>query len=151
MNSKMNHLLCHFATLGPIGRNLPAPGTAGSAIAIILGYLLLPIGWLPFLFLTLATAIIGVLAADNYSKMTNTHDSGKIIIDEVAGQWITLLFVPYDVVYFVAALILFRIFDITKFWPVNLAERLNGGIGIVADDLVAGLMAGIILYCFNNW
>ena len=151
MDNSISYILCHFATLGPIGRKLPAPGTAGSIVAIFAGYILHPIGWLPFLLLTLAVSFLGVIAADNYSKTTNTHDSGKIIIDEVVGQWTTLLFIPYDVMYFIAALFLFRFFDITKIWPVSWAERLNGGLGIVADDLVAGLMAGIILFFFCNW
>lgn len=147
----MHDFLCQIATLGPIGRNLPAPGTVGSAVAIMAGYILLPVSWLLFLIFTIVIATIGIIAADNYSKATNTHDSGKIIIDEVAGQWITLLFIPHDAIYFLAAFILFRLFDIMKFWPVNWAEQLNGGLGIVADDLVAGLMAGIILFCLNNW
>ena len=62
-----------------------------------------------------------------------------------------MLFIPYDIKYFFAAFILFRLLDITKIWPVNWAERLNGGVGIVTDDLVAGLMAGVILLCLNNW
>ena len=151
MNFFIHNLLCGFATLGPIGRTLPAPGTAGSAIAIIVGYILIPISWLLFFILTIGISIIGIIAADYYSKATNTYDSGKIIIDEVAGQWIALLFIPYDIKYFFAAFILFRLLDITKIWPVNWAERLNGGVGIVTDDLVAGLMAGVILLCLNNW
>ena len=151
MSNPLHYFLCQFATLGPIGKNLPAPGTAGSLVAIILGYYLLPIGWLPFLTLTVLVTVIGVFAADIYSKETNTHDSGKIIIDEVSGQWITLLFIPYENLYFIAAFLLFRLFDIIKYWPVSWAERLNGGIGVMADDLVAGLMAGIIIFGFSNW
>ncbi len=147
----MHNFLCQFATLGPVGRNLPAPGTVGSSVAIMAGYILLSVSWLLFLILTVIITIIGIIAAENYSKATNTHDSGNIIIDEVAGQWLTLLFIPHDITYFIAAFILFRLFDITKFWPVSWAEKLNGGLGIVADDLVAGLMAGIILFCLNNW
>ena len=151
MNFSIHDLLCELATLGPIGRNLPAPGTAGSAIAIIIGYILIPVSWPLFLILTIGISIIGIIAANYYSKVTKTHDSGKIIIDEVAGQWIALLFIPYDIKYFFAAFVLFRLLDITKIWPVNWAERLNGGVGIVTDDLVAGLMSGVILLCLNNW
>ena len=102
MNFFIHNLLCGFATLGPIGRTLPAPGTAGSAIAIMVGYILIPISWLLFLILTIGISIIGIIAADYYSKATNTYDSGKIIIDEVAGQWVALLFIPYDIKYFFA-------------------------------------------------
>ena len=151
MNSQISYLLGQLATLGPIGTKLPAPGTAGSVVAIIAGYFLLPMGWIPFLMLTILISVIGVFAADIYSNATNTHDSGEIIIDEVAGQWVALLFIPHDILYLSAAFILFRLFDITKSWPVNWAERLPGGIGVMVDDLVAGLMAGIILFSFQNW
>ena len=151
MSSQIAYLLGQLATLGPIGTKLPAPGTAGSVVAVILGYFLLSMGWIPFLMLTILISVIGVFAADIYSNATSTHDSGEIIIDEVAGQWVALLFIPPDIFYFGAAFILFRLFDITKCWPVNWAERLPGGIGVMVDDLVAGLMAGIILFSFHNW
>ena len=151
MSPKITYLLGQLATLGFIGQKLPAPGTAGSVVAVIAGYFLLPIGWIPFVFLTISISFIGVFAAEIYSKSTNTHDSGKIIIDEFAGQWVALLFIPHDILYFSAAFILFRLFDITKCWPVNWAERLPGGIGVMVDDLVAGLMVGIILFSFHNW
>ena len=151
MSSQISYLLGQLATLGPIGTKLPAPGTAGSVVAVIAGYFLLPMGWVPFLILTILINVIGVFAADIYSNATSTHDSGEIIIDEVAGQWVALLFIPHDILYLCAAFILFRLFDITKCWPVNWAERLPGGIGVMVDDLVAGLMAGIILFSFQNW
>lgn len=151
MSPQITYLLGQLATLGPIGKKLPAPGTAGSVFSVILGYLLLPMGWIPFVILTIFISFIGVFAADIYSKATSTHDSGEIIIDEVAGQWVALLFIPHDILYLIAAFILFRLFDITKCWPVNWAERLPGGIGVMVDDLLAGLMAGIILFSFHNW
>jgi len=151
MNSQITYLLGQLATLGPIGTKLPAPGTAGSVVAVIAGYFLLPMGWIPFFMLTILISVLGVFAADIYSNATSTHDSGEIIIDEVAGQWVALLFIPYDILYLSAAFILFRLSDITKCWPVNWAERLPGGIGVMVDDLVAGLMAGIILFSFHNW
>ena len=151
MSSQISYLLGQLATLGPIGTKLPAPGTAGSVVAVIAGYFLLPMGWVPFLILTILINVIGVFDADIYSNATSIHDSGEIIIDEVAGQWVALLFIPHDILYLCAAFILFRLFDITKCWPVNWAERLPGGIGVMVDDLLAGLMAGIILFSFQNW
>lgn len=151
MSPTFTFIFSHLASLGPIGRKLPAPGTVGSLVALLSGYYLLPISWLLFLILTIAIFIIGIFAANIYSQITNTHDSGAIIIDEVVGQWVTLLFIPNEILYFIAAFILFRLFDITKCWPVNWAEKLPGGIGVMIDDLVAGLMAGIILYSFHVW
>ena len=151
MSPQINYLLVQLATLGPIGRKLPAPGTAGSIVAVIAGYFLLPLGWIPFFILTISISFVGVFAAGTFSKATGTHDSGEIIIDEVAGQWVALLFIPQDILYLIAAFILFRLFDITKCWPVNWAEKLPDGIGVMIDDLVAGLMAGIILFSLHNW
>ena len=151
MSTTFTYIFSNLASLGPIGRKLPAPGTVGWLVALLSGYYLLPISWLLFLILTIAIFIIGIFAANIYSPITNTHDSGAIIIDEVVGQWVALLFIPNEILYFIAAFILFRLFDITKCWPVNWAEKLPGGIGVMIDDLVAGLMAGIILYSFHVW
>ena len=93
--------------------------------------------------------ILGVFAADSYSQLTNTDDPGEVIIDEVAGQWVVLLCIPPNIdlalLWYVAGFILFRSFDILKPWPVSTAERLPGGIGVMADDLVAGTLAGMAI------
>ena len=73
MINPLHYFLCQFATLGPIGESLPAPGTAGSLVAIILGYYLLPFGWLPFLVLTVLVTVLGVLAADIYKNDEIKH------------------------------------------------------------------------------
>ena len=143
-------MICIIATLGPIGR-LPAPGTAGSAIAVLSGLYLMSLG--PFILILswITCLIIGTFASAHYTDMTGRKDPSEVIIDEVAGQWVALLFIPHDILYLIAAFILFRLFDITKCWPVNWAERLPGGLGVMVDDLLAGLMAGIILFGFHNW
>ena len=76
MNNPLHYFLYQVATLGPIGKSLPAPGTAGSLVAIILGYYLLQIGWLPFLTLTVLVTFIGVFAA--YSKICMYTPSGTL-------------------------------------------------------------------------
>ncbi|MDC0462036.1 phosphatidylglycerophosphatase A [Alphaproteobacteria bacterium] len=151
MKKSIHSILSTIATLGPIGNSMPAPGTAGSLVAVLCGYFLISLGWLQFLIITIAITIIGVFAANIYSTLTNTHDSGKMIIDEVAGQWVCLLFIPYEISYFIAAFFLFRLFDITKCWPVNKAEKLPDGVGVMADDIVAGLITGIILFVVNHY
>jgi phosphatidylglycerophosphatase A len=72
-------------------------------------------------------------------------DPKECVIDELAGQWIACAFAPLSPVAYLLAFILFRAFDITKIWPVSRAERLHGGLGIMADDVVAALMAGAII------
>ena len=145
----MSVFLANLATLGPIGRYLPAPGTAGSVAALIVGYSLAKNGFFILFSAVLSATILGVFAADAHSRLTNTKDAGEVIIDEVAGQWLVLLCIPPNIdlalLWYGAGFILFRLFDILKPWPVSAAERLTGGIGVMADDLVAGTLAGMVL------
>ena len=138
-----------LATLGPIGRCLPAPGTAGSVTALIIGFFLAQNGFIILFSALLLVTVLGVFAADAYSRLTNTDDAGEVIIDEVAGQWLVLLCIPPTIdsvlLWYAAGFILFRLFDILKPWPVSAAERLPGGIGVMADDVVAGTLAGMAL------
>lgn len=140
--------LCFIATLGPIGF-LPAPGTAGSLAALVAGWFIATQGYLVLALASLAALLIGIIASETYSQMSNTKDASEVIIDEVAGQWVVLLCIPPLIegalLWYIAAFILFRFFDITKIGPVGMAEKLGGGIGIMADDIVAGGLAGICL------
>ncbi len=136
------------AGLSPI-----APGTAGSIIGVLclwpLGYLSLEWLWLVWLF----TCFLAVWSADSAGADWQVVDHPAIVIDEVVGVWLaylipaTLLSAELDTLQvFLGALGLGRISDIAKPWPVNWAERrLSRGVGVVADDLVAGAMAGFIL------
>ena len=145
----MSGLLAQLATLGPLGRSLPAPGTAGSLFALVTGFFLAKGGILVLLPALLLVTIVGVFAADAYAKLTNKKDAGEVIIDEVAGQWLVLLCIPPNLDtafwWYAAGFILFRLFDILKPWPVSSAERLPDGIGVMADDLVAGTLAGMAI------
>ena len=145
----MSVFLTQLATLGPIGRYLPAPGTAGSVSALIAGFFLAKNGFFILFSALLLITVFGVFAADAYSRLTNTDDAKEIIIDEVAGQWLVLLCIPPNIdwalLWYGAGFILFRLFDILKPWPVSAAERLPGGIGVMADDVVAGTLAGMAL------
>ena len=145
----MSVFLAQLATLGPIGRYLPAPGTAGSIAALITGFLIAKNGFFILFSALFLVTLLGVFAADAYSRLTNTDDAGEVIIDEVAGQWLVLLCIPPNIdsapLWYGAGFILFRLFDILKPWPVSAAERLPGGIGVMADDVVAGTLAGMSL------
>ena len=145
----MSVFLAQLATLGPIGRYVPAPGTAGSVLALIAGFFLAKNGFIILFSTLLVVTILGVLAADAYSQLTNTKDAGEVIIDEVAGQWLVLLCIPPNIdaalFWYGAGFILFRLFDILKPWPVSAAERLPRGIGVMADDIAAGTLAGMVL------
>jgi len=124
------------------------PGTWGSLAA-------LPFAWVIHMKfgangLAIATTIvlaIGVWAADVYAKEIDDDDPGAVVIDEVAGQWLTLaLAAPLDPLFYAAGFLLFRVFDILKPWPVNWADdQLKGGLGIMADDIIAAGYAAIVL------
>ena len=83
-----------------------------------------------------------------YAKECGRADPSECVIDELAGQWIALAFVPPTLAGFALAFAFFRYLDIRKLWPVSEAEKLKGGLGIVADDVVAGLIAGLIVLIF---
>ena len=141
-----------LATLGPVGRLRPAPGSWGSAAAVMLAALLMlaPLAGLILEIATLLACLLGIRAADIYERQTGNKDASDIVIDEVAGQWIALLAAPPDWRWWIAAFILFRLFDILKPGPVRMAERLPGGYGVMADDIVAGVLAAACLI-FLQW
>lgn len=145
-DSRFDISLAYLATLGPFGKFRPAPGTIGSVIAVIIGYMIASFGAEILAAATIIIIILGTMAAEAYGRISKRKDAPEVIIDEVAGQWITLIILPLDPWWFAAGFILFRFFDITKFGPVGMAERLSGGVGVMADDIVAGVLAAICLF-----
>ena len=140
-----------LATLGPVGFLRPAPGSWGSAVAVVLAAILAMMSpWL-LEIATLLVCLLGVLAAGRYQTVTSRHDAPEVVIDEVAGQWIALLAVPLDWRWYLSAFLLFRLFDIVKPGPVRMAENLPGGIGVMADDIVAGVLAAACLLLIRWW
>ena len=144
-----------FATFIFSGYMPFAPGTWGT-LAGLLFWLIIPITsvFIQLLFIV-ATFITGILISGSIEKNQETKDPGFIVIDEVVGIWVTLFFIPLELqhnpIQLLMAFVLFRFFDITKIFPVNYFEKLKGGLGIMADDLVAGLMSGGIIYLINTY
>ena len=134
-----------IATMGRIGKTRPAPGTLGSAAALLPAVGLAMAGGWVLEAATLIACIVGVKAANVYEAHSGEKDASEIVIDELAGQWIALLVVPLDWRWWVAAFVMFRVFDVAKPGPVKMAEALPGGIGVMADDIVAGVMAAACL------
>ncbi|MCL6545038.1 MAG: phosphatidylglycerophosphatase A [Bryobacteraceae bacterium] len=133
-----------------------APGTAGSVAAIAFAALVRsPSHWSPVYFAVLAAVFLlpGVWASARCAAQAGELDPPEVVIDEALGQWTTLACATvYNWKSVLGAFFLFRLFDIWKPFPVRHAERLPHGNGIVADDLVAGLFAGLVLWaggCFN--
>ena len=125
------------------------PGTWGSLAALPFGVALLIYGG-PWILLAAAIALfpIGWWAAEIYVRADGDDDPGPVVVDEVVGQWLALLAVPATALHWiVAAFVLFRVFDILKPPPVGTAERgFKGGLGVMADDVLAGLYALFSLY-----
>ena len=132
-----------------------APGTVGSAAAVAIAVVLNQWhGWRPLYLLTLTCALLApaIWAAGATARIRETEDPGIVVVDEVIGQWIALSAAAPGWKSYLAGFLLFRLFDIWKPPPVRQLERLNGGLGIVADDAMAGLYAALVLFlaeCFN--
>jgi phosphatidylglycerophosphatase A len=136
-----------LATWFGAGRLPWAPGTWGSLFALPLAWLLLALGG-PWLLLIAAALVfaLGLWAADRYMKAVGLHDPGAVVIDEVAGQWLTLAIAPLDPLAFLLGFVLFRVADVLKPWPASwLDRRVGGAFGVMIDDVAAAVYAGGIL------
>jgi phosphatidylglycerophosphatase A len=145
-----------FITFGGTGLAPKAPGTAGSFAALIVGVLILELVPMQTLFmLTLAITIIGIFEINKYEKATGSHDDKSIVIDEVAGMWIALMFaidsaktMTYDYAYEIAivgSFAAFRLFDIWKPSTIGTIDRkVKGGLGVMGDDILAGIAGGLL-------
>ena len=136
----MKHLVRWLATLGPAGRAPLAPATAGSAVVAAIGWFIPPPAPAITILLLVAGTAVAVWAAGEAEKQLG-HDAKPIVIDEAVGQSLALLFVPHRVAAFVASFLLFRLFDIWKPLGAREAQALPGGVGVVVDDVIAGLTA----------
>ncbi len=136
----MKALVRALATLGPVGYVPIAPATAASAVTALVAWWLPvpPLGWA---LLLLAGGGLAAVAVCDLAERDLGHDAHPIVADEVIGQSIALLFAPRLWWVYVAALVLFRVFDVFKPLGAHRAQSLPGGWGIVADDVMAGLMS----------
>ena len=128
-----------------------APGTAGSAAALLPWFALRGLAWPAYVMVVVFTFALGVWASNHAIARLRIDDPGVVVWDEFVGQWIALLplvIVPRPWPWVLAAFALFRLFDIWKPWPVSWADRrIKGGLGVMLDDVVAGFYAAIVLAC----
>ncbi|UWQ89616.1 phosphatidylglycerophosphatase A [Aliisedimentitalea scapharcae] len=151
----MKQLAHMIGTVCGVGHIRPAPGTWGSAVALPLAWALHTLGGFPLLLMGTAFAlIVGIWATREYTSHGGDHDPSEIVIDEVAGQFTALLPLSYaawahDIPVlamwpgWIAAFVLFRLFDITKPGPIGTADRRGDALGVMLDDIIAGVFAAI--------
>lgn len=143
-----------LACAGGLGLLRPAPGTWGTLGAAMVAYpviLLTPAPWVPLVFagLALVASGAGIAACPAAIRHWKCEDPSQVVIDEVAGLWVALAVIPAGITVanpiavLIVSFLMFRVFDIIKPWPVSALERLPCGWGIMADDLAAGVLAGL--------
>lgn len=146
-----------LATWFGCGKSRQAPGTVGALAALLPVIGMATYGVADWRWVVIALIAIftlpGIWAAGAHARWSGRKDPGDVVVDEVLGQWVTIAFATeLNWAGIAIAFFLFRLFDIVKPPPVRQAEALPGGIGIVADDLAAGVFAGLVFYlagCFN--
>jgi len=122
-----------------VGRAPLAPGTVASALTAVVLWLL-QLSTPALLALLILVTALGTWAAEQAERaLGGGKDPGAIVVDEVAGMTLSVLAVPLSLPALLAAFLLFRVFDVVKPFPANVSQRLPGGVGVVADDLIAGL------------
>ena len=122
-----------------------APGTAGTIVGIPIYLIFSPLSGPLYLLSILALSFLACYASHEAEKLFRKKDAQVIVIDEVAGYLWTMLFVTPTLIHVLAGFALFRFFDIVKVFPARRCERLPGGFGVVADDIVAGIYANVAL------
>ncbi|MBA4503369.1 phosphatidylglycerophosphatase A family protein [Marinobacterium marinum] len=137
----------HFLAFGLGSGAAPwAPGTFGTLAAVPFWYLMAQTTLPVYLGLTLLAGVIGIWLCGRTSRDLGVHDHGGIVWDEFVGYWITMIAVPVDWIWALLGFILFRLFDIWKPWPIRPVDRrVHGGLGIMLDDVLAGVFAALAL------
>lgn len=122
------------------------PGTVGTIAAIPFYLLLSQLSFWMYLLAVMLASLGGIYLCDVTAKKMGVHDHGGIVWDEFVGLWITLIAAPPGWPWIVVGFVLFRFFDIVKPWPISVADRsVKGGWGIMLDDILAGLVAAMVL------
>jgi phosphatidylglycerophosphatase A len=140
----MRHLITMLATGCYIGYTPKAPGTAGSILGLCIIWSLADTSSLLYIILTIFLLILGIWVSGR-AEIYFGHDGSQIVIDEIIGVMITFVWIPLTVHTLIIGFILFRIMDIVKPFPADRAQKLPGGIGVVADDVIAAVYAHLLL------
>jgi phosphatidylglycerophosphatase A len=142
MNEKLIKLLAtgFGAGLAPF-----APGTAGTLVGVLICLIFSPLHWLLRLLIVICLLVLALYIAERAEKVYRKKDDQRIVIDEIAGFQVTMLPVAITGVHLLVGFVLFRIFDIWKPFPLRNFQQFTGGLGVVADDIGAGIYAGAVM------
>jgi phosphatidylglycerophosphatase A len=143
----------HFLAFG-FGAGLApvAPGTFGTAIAIPIVLVLQHFGFVVHVAFAIAAILAGIYVCGESARRMDVHDHPGIVWDEITGYTVTMLAAPSHWSWLLAGFVLFRFFDIAKPWPIREADHsLPGGLGIMLDDVIAGVFAAAILFGFKSF
>lgn len=147
--------IVRWATWFGMGRVRQAPGTVGTLGALPVILVLYALGYWPYLIGAVLISYFAIEVAERYEKKYQAHDPKEVVIDEVAGFVVAMAWLPFTWQSFLYAFLLFRFLDIVKPYPIRwIDEKSRGGLGVVADDLLAGIITNIILqvmYVNTDW
>jgi phosphatidylglycerophosphatase A len=144
--SKVSNAVILFIAEGAYSGKSPfAPGTAGTLVGVLLYWGLKNVSPYHYIALTCLLCIVGTWAAGRAEVLLAKRDSPSIVIDEIAGYLISMFMVPSVWRYIIAGFFLFRIFDVLKPWPLYDLQNVRGGIGVMLDDIGAGVYTNILL------
>lgn len=150
--ARWDEKLILFAATGfGLGRIPVAPGTFGTLSALPLIWILSQSGPALGAFLLTGFILLSVYVADRAASLMGKKDPGSVVIDEMAGYCVAMSLVPVGVSTLIAGFLAFRFFDILKPGPVKYFEKYSGGAGIILDDIMAGLLAALVVKCLHLW
>lgn len=141
----MNRFIQICATGFGSGYSPIASGTAGSIVAIPFIWAISGLNLPIYVIFTLVFGLFAVWISDRAEKYFAKKDPGEIVIDEIAGMFVTFIAIELNLISIIAGFVLFRFFDIVKIPPIHQSQKLPGGWGVVVDDLLAGVAANIVL------
>ena len=146
MSSFNRGFIIFLATGAYSGFSPVMPGTAGSVVGVLLFIIIASLSPPVYLLTILAFIALSVWVSERAEKIFEKEDASQIVIDEIAGYFVTMAFLPCDWRYIAAGFVLFRIFDIIKPYPANrINDNVHGGVGVVFDDIAAGVYANLVL------
>lgn len=144
--SKVSKAVILFIAEGAYSGKSPfAPGTAGTLVGVLLYAAVMNAGLLSYSILTCLVCIIGTWVAGKAEVLLAKRDSPSIVIDEIAGFLVSMFLVPVGWGYVAAGFLLFRAFDVVKPWPLYDVQEVHGGLGVMLDDIGAGVYTNILL------